>query len=141
MLGGLGAFIASEVGGAVKRNVVIYCLYGLAALLIVCSVGYALGALHTALTISYGSIQASLMIAGGLLALALLVFGIAAYLKSRPRPGRPIAATAMVAAPIAARLMGSRMSWRMGLAGAVVVLGAVLGRQIFKGGAEPGDEA
>ncbi len=137
MLGGLGAYLASEIGGAVKRNVIVYCLYALAGLLVVCAAGYALGALHAWLAISYGTISASLMIAGGLFVAALVLFGLAAYLKGRPRPRAPMAASAMVAAPVAARLMGSRMSWRMGLAGAVVVLGAVLGRQIFKGGEPP----
>jgi hypothetical protein len=141
MLGGLGAFIASEVGGAVRRNVIIYGLYGLAALLLVCAAGYVLGALHTVLTIHYGSAQASLIIAGGLLVGSLLILGVAAYLRSRPRPARPLATTALVAAPIAAKLMGSRMTWRMGLAGALVVLGAVLGRQIFKESGDSDKEA
>lgn len=141
MLGGLGAFIASEVGGAIRRNVIVYGLYGLAALLLVCAAGYALGALHTVLTFHYGSAQASLIVAGGLLVGSLIVIGVAAYLRSRPRPARPLARTALVAAPIAAKLMGSRMTWRMGLAGAVVVLGAVLGRQIFKGGGDSDGEA
>ncbi|RDJ26851.1 hypothetical protein DWF00_01340 [Bosea caraganae] len=143
MLGGLGAFIASEVGGAVRRNVTIYSLYGLAGLLLFGALGFALGALHTALAAHYGSVSASLIIAGALLVLALIAFGVAAYLKGRPRPSRPLATAALVGAPIAAKMMGSRMAWRMGLAGAVVALGAVLGRQIFKatGGSGEDEEA
>lgn len=140
-LGGLGALIASEVGGAVRRNVTIYGLYGFAALLLLAAGGFALGALHTVLAQSYGSVSASLIVAGGLFVLALLVFAIAAYIKSRPRPARPVAATAFAAAPLAATLLSSRKGWRMGLAGAVVVLGAVLGRQIFKGSSDSDEEA
>lgn len=132
MFGGLGALIASEIGGAVRRNVVIYALYALAGLLLLGAVGFALGALHSALAAHYGTVGASLIIAGGLLVAALLVFGLAVYIKNRPRPGRPMAATALAAAPIAASLLGSRKGWRVGLAGLAVVLGAVLGRQIFK---------
>ncbi|TCR68706.1 hypothetical protein [Bosea sp. BK604] len=140
MLGGLGALITSEVSGAVRRNVTIYGLYGFAVLLLLAAVGFALGALHTALAQYYGSVSASLIVAGGLFVLALLVFAMAAYIKSRPRPARPVAATAFAAAPLAATLLGSRKGWRVGLAGAVVVLGAVLGRQIFKATGDRDDE-
>lgn len=140
MLGGLGALITSEVSGAVRRNVTIYGLYGFAVLLLLAAVGFALGALHTALAQHYGSVSASLIIAGGLFVLALLLFAIAAYIKSRPRPTRPVAATAFAAAPLAATLLSSRKGWRVGLAGAVVVLGAVLGRQIFKATGDRDDE-
>jgi hypothetical protein len=99
MLGGLGAYIASEVSGAVRRNVIVYGLYGFGALLVLCAGGYALNALHTVLLASYGAVAASLWIAGGLLLAGLISFGIALYVKSRPRPARPLAATALVAAP------------------------------------------
>ncbi|WP_439495503.1 hypothetical protein [Bosea sp. (in: a-proteobacteria)] len=141
MLGGLGAFLASEINGVVKRNLIVYGLYGLSALLIVCAAGYALNALHTMLVLRFGGVEASLMVAGGLIIAALLVFALAALIKSRRRPPRPLATTALAAAPIAAKLMGSRMSWRTALVGGIVVLGAVLGRQLFKGGDDGEDEA
>lgn len=140
MFGGLGALIASEIGGAVRRNVMIYALYALAALLTLGAVGFALGALHTVLSLRYGAVEASLIVAGGLLVAALLVFALAAYIKSKPRPARPIAATALAAAPIAASVLGSRKGWRIGLAGLAVVLSAVLGRQIFKAAEGDGDD-
>ena len=144
MLGGIGAYIASEVTGAVRRNLIVYGLMGFAVLLVLCSGGYALSALHTVLALRYGSAEASLVIAGGLLVAALLSFGVALYVKNRRRPARPMAATALVAAPLAAKLIGSRMSartgWRVTLVGGVVVLGAVLGRQFFTGG-DGDDEA
>ena len=144
MLGGIGAYIASEVTGAVRRNVIVYGLMGFAVLLVLCAGGYALSALHTVLALRYGTAEASLFIAGGLLVAALASFGVAMYVKNRRRPARPIAATALVAAPLAARLIGSRMSartgWRVALVGGVVVLGALLGRQFFTGG-DSDDEA
>lgn len=138
MLGGIGGYITSEISGAVRRNLTIYGLMGFAALLVVCAGGYALSALHTMLALRYGGVEASLFVAGGLLVTALIAFGVAIYIKNRPRPGRPMAATALVAAPFAAKLLGSGMrsqnKWRFALVGGVVVLGALLGRQFFTGG-------
>jgi hypothetical protein len=141
MLGGLGAFIASEVSVAVRRNITVYGLYGLAALLVLCACGYALHALHTVLALSYGTVAASLWIAGGLLLAGLISFGIGAYVRSRKRPARPLATTALVAAPVAAQLLGSKLGWRAALVGGVVVLGAILGRQFFNGASDDESDA
>lgn len=144
MLGGIGAFLASEVSGAVRRNVIVYALFGLATLLLLCAGGYALSALHTVLALRYGTAEASLFIAGGLLVAALLAFGLGLYFKNRRRPARPLAATALVAAPLAAKLvgagLGSRKGWRVVALGGVVLLGALLGRQFFTGGEASDDE-
>ena len=134
MLGGLGAFIASEVSAAVRRNVIVYGLFCLALLLLLCACGYALSALHTVLALQYGSVAASLWIAGGLLLAALLAVGGALFVKNRRRPARPYATAALATAPVAAKLLGSRLNWRTALVGGVVVLGALLGRQFFNGG-------
>ncbi|AMJ62534.1 hypothetical protein [Bosea sp. PAMC 26642] len=134
MFGGLGAYIASEVSGAVRRNLIVYGLYGFAGLLVLCAGGYALNALHSVLLFRYGAVAASLWIAGGLLVAGLISFGIAISVKNRKRPSRPMATTALMAAPVAAKLLGSKMSWRTVLVGGVIVLGAVLGRQFFSGG-------
>ena len=144
MLGGIGAYIASEISGAVRRNVIVYGLMGFAVLLVLCAGGYALSALHTVLALRYGTAEASLFVAGGLFVAALIAFGAALYVKNRRRPARPVAATALVAAPLIAKLVGSgvksRTGLRVALVGGVVVLGALLGRQFFTGG-DDGDEA
>ncbi|WNJ90458.1 hypothetical protein [Bosea sp. 685] len=142
MFGGLGSFIASEISGAVKRNVIIYGLYGFSVLLVLCAAGYALNALHTVLALRYDPITASLWIAGGLFLAALLSLGVAAYVKNRRRPSRPLATTALAAAPIAASLIGSsRMGWRTAVVGSVIILGALIGRQFFNRGEDDEDEA
>lgn len=144
MLGGIGAYIASEISGAVRRNLIVYGLMGFAVLLVLCAGGYALSALHTVLALRYGTAEASLFVAGGLFVAALIAFGAALYVKNRRRPARPVAATALVAAPLIAKLVGSgvksRTGLRVALVGGVVVLGALLGRQFFTGG-DDGDEA
>lgn len=139
MLGGLGAYIASEVSGSVKRNLTVYGLYALGGLLVICACGYGLDALHTLLTLRLGAIAASLWIGGGLLVAALASFGAAAYVKNRKRPSRPLSQTALVAAPLAMKFFGSRtvrskFGWRAAMLGGVVVLGTLLGRQFFSGG-------
>lgn len=141
MFGGIGSFIASEVSGVVRRNVIVYGLFGLAALLLLCAGGYALNALHSVLELRYGAVAASLWIAGGLFVAALLALGIALFVKSRRRPPRPAATAALAAAPLAAKLIGSRLSWRVALAGGIIVLGAILGRQIVAGGDDDDGEA
>ncbi len=133
MLGGIPALLASEVGGAVRRNAAVYGLYLAAVLLIACAAGYGLDALHTVLALHYGAVAASLWIAGGLLLAAAVAFAAAAYIKSRRRPSKRLAA-AMAAAPVAASLVGSgKIGWRAGLVGGLVVLGLVLGRQLARG--------
>lgn len=142
MLGGIGSFITSEISGTVRRNLVVLGLYGFAALLLVCAGGYALHALHVLLELRYGAIAASLWIAVGLLGGALIAFLTALFVKSRRRPPRPAVSTAaFAAAPLAAKLLGSRRGWRIALAGGVVVLGAILGRQIVAGGDDGDEEA
>ncbi|MCZ8041860.1 MAG: hypothetical protein O9330_05235 [Beijerinckiaceae bacterium] len=145
MLGGIGAFIAGEISGAVRRNVTVAVLLGLGVLLMFCAGGYLVAAVHTALALRYGSVEASLFVAGGLFVAGLMAIAIGFYVKNRRRPARPMAATALVAAPLAAKLIGagltSKKGWRIALVGGVVVLGALLGRQFFTGNESGDDEA
>ena len=77
MLGGIGAFIAGEISGAVRRNVTVAVLMGLGVLLMLCAGGYLVAAVHTALALRYGSVEASLVVAGGLFVLPSLFILIA----------------------------------------------------------------
>ncbi|MDP3257454.1 MAG: hypothetical protein Q8S58_05160 [Bosea sp. (in: a-proteobacteria)] len=143
MLGGIGAYIAGEISGAVRRNVTVAVLLGLGLLLMICAGGYLVAALHSALALRYGSVEASLFVAGGLFLTGLVAIAIGFYVKNRPRPARPMAATALVAAPLAAKLLGtgltSKKGWRFALVGGVVVLGALLGRQFLTGDDSDGE--
>ena len=140
MLGGLGSYIASEVSGSVRRNVTIFGLFGMTGLLFLCAVGYALSALHTVLSLSYGPVAASLWIAGGLALAAVIALCTALYIKNRKRPSRPIPATAaFAAAPLAAKLLTSRIGWRLAALGGIAVLGTILGRQLVSGGSGEDD--
>ncbi len=136
MFGALGSYVASEVSGVVKRNVTVLGLYGLAGLLMFCALGYGLSALHSYISFSQGVVAASLWIAGGLFVFALICVGLAAYVKNKPRPSRPlpVAQTAMMAAPFAAKFAKSKnMNWRTAAVGGIAVLGLIIGRRMFRG--------
>lgn len=139
MFGGIGAFIAGEVGGAVKRNVTVVVLYLVAAFFVVAAGGYALSALHTVLTLSYGPVAASLWIAGGLFLVGIIALIAAIRVKNRPRPARPLASTALVAAPLAVRMLNTRRGWKLGALAGLLVGGILLGRNLF-GGEDEGDD-
>lgn len=139
MLGGLGSFIASEISGSVKRNATVVGLFAFAGLLLLCAGGYALNALHIVLTLRYGPVAASLWVAGGLALAALIAFCIGLFVRNRPRPPRPVAATAaLAAAPFAAKILTSKTGWRLAALAGIGVLGTILGRQLFTGGGEGG---
>ena len=148
MLGGLGAYITAQISGAIRRSTTIYGLYALAGVMIVCSAGYLLNALHTFLMLRYGGVAASLWVAGGLFVTALIAVGVAAYIKGRPKPKRNLAATAMLAAPLVTRFGGQAMrsnavrsgkGWKAVALVGVIGAGIMLGRQLFSG-REEGDE-
>ncbi len=101
----LTALAATELVVAGKRKAARYFLYALAAFLVVGSLGFALGGLHTILAMEYGQIVASFSISGGLLLFALIVFLVARYWRPRPRTGEMVATAALLAAPSAARLL------------------------------------
>lgn len=145
MIGGIGSYIAGEISGVVRRNVMVAVLMSFGGLLMLCAGGYLVAAVHTVLALRYGPVQASLFVAGGLFLAGLVVIAFGFYVKNRPRPARPVAATALVAAPLAARIVGSGLSskkgWRYALVGGVVVLGALLGRQFLTGNDGDGGDA
>ena len=71
---------------------------------------------------------------------AVLALCIALYVKNRPRPPRPVAATAaLAAAPLAAKVLTSRTGWRIVALAGIGVIGTILGRQIFAGTSEGED--
>ena len=137
MFGAIGAYIAGEVSGAVKRNVTIYGLYGAAGFLVVAAAAYALSALHTWLAISQGPIAASLWIAGGLFLAAMIALLVARQIKNKPRPAKPLAASALVAAPIASRMLSSKRGWKVGALAGLLVGGVILGRNLIGGDDDP----
>jgi hypothetical protein len=134
MFGGLIALATAEISSVVKRNLTVAALFLAAGLLVLFAAGYALAALHAHLALLYGPVFASLTIAGGLFLLALVMLGIALYIRRSPRPGPSPTTAAFAAAPVAAQFMRSgKMPWKAGIVAGVVVLGILLGRRLGRG--------
>lgn len=132
MLRALGAFAMAEAGFSFRRSLLIHGLYLLAALTVLAAAGFGLVALHTTLSVRYDAVMASLMIAVGLMVLAMLIFAIAAYMQSRPRRPNALATTALAVAPMAAGAVMAKPALKMAALGGVVLLAAIVGRELRK---------
>jgi hypothetical protein len=125
---------AAELGGAVRRNVTVYMIYGLALLVFAAGCGFLIAAVHVLLAQAYGAIGASLIIAGALMGVALVLFLVGLYLRHRVRRRSAVATAALVAAPMvvpaARRVLTSNPTIGAGLVAGAVALGAIFGRQL-----------
>lgn len=128
---GLALLAANEMGGAVRRRAMAIGFYVFASIIALIAGVFGLNALHTWLSYQYTDILASLMIAGGLLVLALILAVIGLYQKHRSTATDGTSA-ALMAAPIAATLIGRKLSAGSVAVIATLVAGAVLGRRIGK---------
>jgi hypothetical protein len=129
---GLSLLVANEVGSTLKRNVNGLIFYAIGGVLIVVSLVFALGATHGWLLFYMTSIEANLAIAGTLLVVALILLAIGSYVKNHRTQPSLMASTALVTAPLAARMFNGKVSpATMGVLG-IIAAGALLGRQIGK---------
>ncbi len=129
MLKEVAALAGAEIAAAGKRKAAQYAFYAMAVFLALAAFAFALDGLHTVLAANYGAVTASLSLSGGLLVLALCVFAIGKLIKRRRGAIDVIAASAIVAAPVAARLIAPQAAKRIGVLGSLA-LGALLGRQM-----------
>jgi hypothetical protein len=126
----LALLAANEVGGMFRRNVTAVAFYAAAAVTALGGGAFGLIAAHSWLSIRMSSIEASLSIAGGLLALAIIIAGIGYFMKHRRRSRTEVTSTALIALPIAARMVTSRVSWGTMTVAAIMAAGVLLGRQL-----------
>jgi hypothetical protein len=130
MLAPLAAAAINEAGGAVRRQVTALAWFGAAAALGLIGLLFVLLALHAWLSTKLPAIQASLVIAGLLFGLAVAAILVGRVIRNRKAKSTALQSTALLAAPAALRLAGSRLPFgALALIG-VVVMGAVLGRRI-----------
>jgi hypothetical protein len=131
MFKGFSLLAATELGGTVSRNVRAMPYFAFGALIFLVGFGFLIALAHDWLSLRMGS-----MVASGILAAVLLTVAGAALLtghtikEQHPVGPSPLTASALIAAPIAARFLGGRL--RLGtvaLAG-VVAIGAILGRSL-----------
>jgi hypothetical protein len=126
----LALLAANEVGGIFRRNVTAVAFYAAAVIIALSGAVFGLVAAHSWLNVHMSSIEASLTIAGALLVLAMIFAGVGYFMKNRRRTRTEVTSTALIALPIAARLVTSRISWGTMTVAGIMAVGVLLGRQL-----------
>jgi hypothetical protein len=132
MLKGLTFLAASEIRGTIRRKVNGYLLYAIGAVVALIGIFYVLSAIHFALLTRMSPIAASLVIAAALLAVAGILFLAGHAAEQRKVTNSSMTAKAMLAAPLATRVVGGKVNLGTLAVAGVVAIGALLGRQIGK---------
>ncbi|MBY0396847.1 MAG: hypothetical protein K2X91_10320 [Thermoleophilia bacterium] len=108
-------------------------IYGLAALSLLCAVGFLVAAGHGGLAERYGDTSASLILAGVFFLVAMVIALFAGLIRRRARRRHSLASTALVVAPImappAVRAFVAHPAIGAGMVAGIVALGALVGRQ------------
>jgi hypothetical protein len=131
MLRYLALAAAGEARAAIRRQAIAAAFFAVGAILVIIAIGFAvLGArdwlaIYAALTLT----QADLAVAFALIVVAAILVAIGVYERQRRIERTPLAASAILAAPVAAGALGKRFSFGTVIAVAAVVAGAYLGRQ------------
>jgi hypothetical protein len=132
MLKGLTFLAASEIRGVVRRKVNGYLLYAIGAVVALIGTFYVLSAIQFALLTRMSPIAASLAIAAALLAIAGILFLAGRAAEQRKVTNSSMTAKALVAAPLATRVVGGKINLGTLAVAGVVAIGALLGRQMGK---------
>lgn len=130
MLNALTLLAATEMGGAVKRNVRAVCYYAVAAGAGVVGLFFLLLAGRDALLPQLGPVMANVAVGGGMLALALLIYLIGYVIRNRRSRTSPLASSAIVAAPFAAKMVGKRINLATLSVAGVMLAGAAIGHYL-----------
>jgi hypothetical protein len=126
----LALLAANEVGGMFRRNVTALAFYAASGIAALGGMAFGLVAAHLWLSTRMSGIEASLSIAGALLVLAMVIAGIGYVMKNRRRTRTEVRSTALLALPIAARLVTSRINWGTMTVAGIMAAGVLLGRQL-----------
>jgi hypothetical protein len=130
MWSGLSLLAATELGETLRRQIRAASIALIGAIVGFTGLVFGLIALHAWLLQRVTPIEASLIIAAGLLAVSIVFLAAAAFSRRSRKNSSGLTSTALVAAPIAMRLIGARLDFRtVGIAG-VLALGAIVGRQL-----------
>jgi hypothetical protein len=132
MWNGLSLLAATEFGSMLKRNLRAITYYVASALIAGIALVFLLQATHSWLVLHMSTIWASLLIAAVMLLFAGLLLLIGHDAGKRKSAPSPLASTALVAVPFAARMIGKRISLGTVAVAGVVAIGVVLGRLIAK---------
>jgi hypothetical protein len=131
MFKGLSLLAASEIKGVIARNVRAAVYFALGAVVLLFALSFLLDLAHGWLAFRTGPLAASGVIAALLLTAAGAFFLIGNLIKDRPAPSRSsLKASAVVAAPFAARMLGGKIRPGTVAIAGVVAIGALLGRYL-----------
>ena len=131
MLKFLALAVAGEARAAIKREATAAAFFALAAVVFtLAAVFAALGARDWLTSLQLSQMQASFLVATALAVLALIVVAIGVYQRRRRSEPSPLAAGAILAAPMAAGALGRKVNLGTLAAVAAIVAGAYFGRQI-----------
>jgi hypothetical protein len=136
MWSGLSLLAATEAGEVLRRHIRAAAIAGFGILAGMAGLVFGLIALHAWLLQRFTPIEASLMIAAGLVFVCMTFLLIAVFVRRSRKNPSALAATALVAAPMAARLIGGRLDFKVVGIASVLALGAIVGRQL--GRSRPG---
>lgn len=128
MFTSIAALAGLEIKDAAKRGIRFFGLIAIALVFVFGAIFFALSALRTSLALSYDPMTADLMIASGLLVVAAILSGVAFIMKSRRVGNHTARNTALIAAPIAARLAMRNLPSLIKVVPAVVIAGFLIGR-------------
>lgn len=125
---GLSFLAATELGALLKRNLRAFGYYAVGALVAVIGILFALQAAHSWLTLRMDTISASLVIAATMLFAAGVLTIIGHFAATRRRQSTALASSALVAVPLAARMVGRKVSYGTIAVAGMVAAGVILGR-------------
>lgn len=132
MFKGLSLLAATELGGLLSRNLRALPYYAFAALIFLFGFGFLLDLIHTWLSIRMSAMAASGVLAAVLLTVAGSLLLVGNAIKERRAAASPLMASALIAAPVAARFLGSKVRLGTVAVAGVVAAGALLGRFMAK---------
>jgi hypothetical protein len=126
----LSLMAATDLAGALKRNIRAAAFFAVGAVLALIGVLYIIEAIHIWLAFRIGPVASSLVIAAAMLMLAGILILVGQSARERKTRSVTMSSGAMMAAPFAARLIAKRTGLATVAVAGVVALGAVLGRYI-----------
>jgi hypothetical protein len=130
MWSGLSFLAATEAGEVLRRHIRAAAIASFGILAGVAALAFGLIALHAWLLQRFTPVEASLMIAAGLVLVCVAFLMIAVFVRRSRKYPSALASTAIVAAPMAVRLIGGRLNFKAVGIASVLALGAIVGRQL-----------
>ncbi len=118
----------------VNRQVNAIICYAVAGLVGLGAVIFGLIAAQSWLLTTMSPIAANLIIAAILLVLALIIGAVGSYIANSQPKSEPVAAAAIIAAPMAARVLAKNANFGTIVLGAVLAGGLIIGRKMGKSG-------